>query len=249
MLTLCRPRWAPQPDPRRHLCDAEVLTTALVAARYFGGNLAQARRYMQGHWGQRVLHKSGFSRQLHQLRDVLAELFTRFGETLKHLNADARYVLDSFPVPGCHNARIGRSRLLTGKAYHGRCAGKRCWFYGVKVQVLATADGLPVACHLHPGSEADVTGLRQLDPDLPEGSVRYTDAGYTDYGHEDVFEDATGCQQQTARRANSKRPHAPARAFLIQHFRHGIETCFGGLTNRFLKKIHATSAAGFALKI
>ncbi len=249
LLTLCQPSWAPPPDPRRQLSDAEGLTTALVVARYFGGNLAQARRYMQGHWGQRVLHKSGFSCQLHQLRDVLAELFARFGETLTHLNADARYVLDSFPVPVCRNTRIGRSKLLTGKAYHGRCASKRCWFYGVKGQVLATAGGLPVAYRLHPGSEGDVTGLRQLDPDLPEGSVLYTDAGYTDYAHEEVFEDATGSQQQTARRANSKRPHAPARAFLIQHSRHGIDTCFSGLTDRFPKKIHATSAAGFALKI
>jgi len=245
--TLCRPRWAPPPDPRRPLSDAEVLTTALVAARYFGGNLAQARRYMQGHWGQRGRHKRGFSRQLHQLRDVLAELFTRLGETLKHLNADARYVLDSFPVPVWHNTRSGRGKRLTGKAYHGRWASKRCWFYGV--QVLATADGLPGACHLHPGSEADVTGLRQLDPDLPEGSVLDTDAGYTDCVHEDVFENATGCQQQTARRANRKRPRAPARAFLIPHFRHGIETCCSGLTDRFPKRIHATSAAGFALKM
>ena len=76
-----------------------------------------------------------------------------------------------------------------------------------------------------------------------------TDAGYTDYVQEEVFEDATGCQQQTARRVNSNRPHTPARAFFIHHFRHGIETCFSGLTDRFLKKIHATSAAGFALKI
>jgi hypothetical protein len=224
-----------------------VLTTALVAARYFSGSLARAQRYMQTHWGQRVLHKSGFSRHLHRLRDVLDELVATFGQLLKDLHTDARYALDSFPVPVCHNTRIGRSKLLTGKAYRGRCASKRCWFYGVKVQVIATCQGLPVAYHLHPGGEAGMTGLRQLD--LPEGSLLYTDAAYTDYAHEDLFEEATGCQQHTARRANSQRPHHPARAFLIRHFRHGIETCFSGLTDRFPKKIHATSAAGFALKI
>lgn len=249
LLTAIRPAGAPAPDPRQHLSDAEVLTTALVAARFFSGNLAAARRYMQGHWGQRPLHKSGFSRQLHQLKDVLDELFATLGMLLKDQHTERRYVLDSFPVPVCHNTRIGRCRLLTGKAYRGRCASKRCWFYGVKVQVLATSDGLPVAYHIHAGSEADLTGLRQLDPELPAGSTLYTDAAYTDYVHEDVFEEATGCQQHTARRGNSKRPHQPARAFLIRHFRHGIETCFSGLTDRFAKRIHATSAAGFALKI
>ncbi|MBG8553732.1 transposase [Hymenobacter sp. BT594] len=151
---------------------------------------------------------------MHQLKGVLNELFTTFGQLLKDQHAAARLVLGSSPVPVCHNTRIGRSKLLMGKVYHGRCAIKRYWNYGVKVQVLATGDGLPVAYYIHPGSEADMTGLRQLDPDLPEGSVLYTDADYTVYIHEDVFEEATSFQQHTARRANSKRPHEPARAFL-----------------------------------
>jgi hypothetical protein len=81
-----------------------------------------------------------------------------------------------------------------------------------------------------------MSGLRQRELDLPEGSVLYTDAGYPDYGHEDVFEQATSGQQHTARRTNSKRLPEPTRAFLIGHFRHGIETCFSGLTDRFAKK-------------
>ena len=58
-----------------------------------------------------------------------------------------------------------------------------------------------------------------MTPDLPEGSVRYTDAGYTDYVGEDLFEEATGSRQQTARRKNSKRPHAAAQNYLIQYFK------------------------------
>jgi hypothetical protein len=46
--------------------------------------------------------------------------------------------------------------------------------------------------------------------------------------------------------ASSKRPHHPA--FLLQYFRKGIETRFSQLTARFLKQIHAVTAAGFALK-
>jgi hypothetical protein len=33
----------------RRLCDAQVLTTALVATRLFGGNLVIARHYMEQH--------------------------------------------------------------------------------------------------------------------------------------------------------------------------------------------------------
>lgn len=43
---------------KRKLNDAEVITTALLAARYFGGNMAKARSYMQEHHRCRMPHKS-----------------------------------------------------------------------------------------------------------------------------------------------------------------------------------------------
>ena len=195
------------------------------------------------------LDKSGFTRHLHRLADTLWGLFATFGQTLKALHTGARYVIDSFPVAVCQNVRIGRNQLLGPEAYRGRNASKRAWFYGLKVQIVATTDGVPVDFYVHAGSEADVDGLRALAPDLPEGSVRYTDAGYPDYAWEDLFEEATGNRQQTARKSNSKRPHQAHGNFLIQHFRKTIETAFSQLTARFPKQIHAVTAQGFVLKI
>ena len=239
----------PPPPSGRRLTDAQVLTTALVAARFFGGNLVVGKHYMEQHWGQNQLDKSGFTRRLHALTDTLLALFATLGELLKHLHTEARYVLDSFPVAVCHNTRIARCKLLTGKAYHGRCASKRSWFYGLKVQVVATSDGIPVEFTIHAGAESEQVGRRGLALDLPAGSVLYTDAGYTDYVAEDLFNEASGSQQQSARRKDSKRPHHPAQSFLIQYFRKGIETTFSRLTARFPKQIHAVTAEGFALKI
>ena len=244
-----RPSWARPADPRQRLSDAEVLTTALVAARFFGGNWRLAQHYMQQHWGQKPLDKSGFCRRLHRLQEALVALFVAFGQRLKDLDTSSHYVLDSFPVAVCHNTRIGRCNLLTGKDYRGRCASKRSWFYGFKVQLVLTAEGVPVDCYIHAGSEADIVGLRALSPELPAGRVLYADAGYTDYAWEDLFEEATGCRLLVARRRNSKRPHHPAQAFLIQHFRKSIETHFSTLTARFPKQIHAVTAQGFVLKL
>ncbi|MEJ7660873.1 MAG: hypothetical protein WKG07_15260 [Hymenobacter sp.] len=72
-------------DPRRRLTDAQVLTTALVAARFFGGNLTLGRHYMEQHWGQNQLDKSGFTRRLHTLTDTLLALFATCGQVLKEL--------------------------------------------------------------------------------------------------------------------------------------------------------------------
>ncbi|OGX80764.1 hypothetical protein BEN49_03355 [Hymenobacter coccineus] len=97
LLTLTRPRWARPADPCCRLSDAQVLTTALVAARFFGGNLVVAKHYMEQHWGQNRLDKSGFTRRLHALTDTLLSLFATFGALLKDVHLEARYVLDSFP--------------------------------------------------------------------------------------------------------------------------------------------------------
>jgi len=249
LLPLTRPSWVRPADPRRRLSDAQVLTTALVAARFLGGTLVLAQRYMEQHWGQNRLDKSGFTRPVHALTDPLLGLFATCGQVLKERHTEARYVIDSFPVAVCQNVRIPRCNLLTGKAYRGRSASKRQWFYGFQVQVIPTSDGLPVDFYVHAGSEADITGLRAMAVDLPEGSVLSTDKAYPDYAGEDLLAEATGGQQLTARQANRKRPPSPSQRLLIQHFRKGIETTFSQLTARFPKHIPAVTAAGFVLKL
>jgi hypothetical protein len=55
-------------------------------------------------------------------------LFTRFGETLNHLNTEARYVLDSFPVAVCHNTRILDAPPAPGIAlYYKECPSTGRW--------------------------------------------------------------------------------------------------------------------------
>lgn len=237
------------PAKGRRLSDAEIITTALVAARFFGGNLTTARHYMQQHWGMKPLDKSGFTRHLHRLHDTLKTLFLALGQQLKQLNTQARYVIDSFPVAVCDNVRIKRCRLLTGEAYRGYSASKRRYFYGVKVQLLMTHDGLPVEVYIHAGSEADITGLKALSPQLPAGSRLYADAAYTDYEWEDTWREVEAVALLADRKANSKRPHEPWQDFLIHHFRKGVETTISQLTERFPKSIHAVTAQGFALKL
>ncbi len=65
-----------------------------------------AKHYMEQHWGQNRLDKSGFTRRLHALTDTLCSLFATFGDILKQLHTEARYVLDSFPVAVCHKMRF-----------------------------------------------------------------------------------------------------------------------------------------------
>lgn len=134
---------------------------------------------MQPHWGMKTLDKSGFTRQLYRLHNVLKSLFPALRQHLKALNTEARYVIDSFPSTVCDTIRIPRCRLLRGSAYRGYPASKCRYFYGFQVQLVMTHGGLPGELDGHAGSEADSTGVRALLPQLPAGSVLYY-AAYTD---------------------------------------------------------------------
>jgi hypothetical protein len=236
-------------DVHCKLNDAEIATTALIAALYFGGNHAKARDYMQHHHGLKMIDKSGFNRRLHRLEATLLTLFRFLATTLKQLNTSARYVIDSFPVAVCCNCRIPVCKLLQGKAYHGYNEAKKEYFYGFKVQVIVSAANLPVVFFYSAGSFADITAFQSMNIDLPEGSDLYGDKGYVDYDLEDLYAECEGVRLQIHRKSNSLRPDAPWDVFLKKHFRKPIETVFSEITNLFGRKIHAVTAAGFLLKV
>jgi hypothetical protein len=237
-------------DGRTQMSDAEVITTALVAARFFGSNHKQACDYLLEHgYMPEMLTPSRFSRRLHRLFLPLLDLFDCLGMILKSINASTEYLLDSFPVPICDNIRIPRARLVQSEDYRGYIASKKRYFYGIRVQLLSTSDGIPVEFAFLPGEANDTRGLRALPLNLLDGSSVYADAGYTDYQAEDDLKEADDISLEVMRKRNSQRPDAPWVAYIKQCTRHYIETVFSGITSRFPKSIHAVTIDGFLLKV
>src|SRR5947199_34417 len=104
-------------DVRAGASDAEVLTVAVVAAKYFQNHLARALGVMRlGRYLSGPLSVSRFNRRLHRLADWL-ELAV---ETLGALFAAGEvFLIDSMPVPVCHRARARRCRKLSGRDFCG----------------------------------------------------------------------------------------------------------------------------------
>lgn len=139
--------------------------------------------------------------------------------------------------------------MLQEEHYRGKNTSKRRYFYGFKVQVITTADGLPVAFYIHAGSFADVTALQAMPVDLPLGSQLYADSAYTSYELEDLFYECDQVKLLVCRKSNACRKDEPWQAFLKNYYRKRIETTFSGITTFFPKKIHAVTPQGFILKI
>jgi DDE family transposase len=237
-------------DPQYRMSDAEVMTTAIVAALYFGGNMEQARMLLrQPTYIPRMLSKSRFNRRLHAIVGLLIYLFQVLGEAFKQLNASSIYIIDSFPLPACDNIRIPRSKLYGEECYRGYTASKRRYFYGVKLCLLVTAQGEPVEMFLAPGSTADVSTLPGFDFDLPQDSTVYSDSAFTLYYLEDVLREAAGIDLSPLRKKNSKRPVPAYLTYLQARGRKMVETA-GSLIARLLpKSIHAVTSQGFELKV
>lgn len=238
-------------DKQRQMKDAEILMTAIIASLYFGGNHQRALSYVyeQG-LCKRVLEKSRFNRRLHAIEEQMQNVFQSVGETLKQLNTRMEYVMDSFPVRICHNIRISGNRLLPlDEEYRGKCVSKREYFYGFKVQVIATIDGIPVEFSIVPGSWNDSRGMHTLPMQLPEGSRNINDSGYTNYEYEDMLMECENIWHDTVRKSNSKR-HEPAyRTYYKNVLRKIIENVFSRITANIPRRVHATSIKGFLLKI
>ncbi len=239
-----------QEDCRIQMSDAEVITAALVAARFFDGNQFLACQYLLEHGLMpKMLSQSRFSRRWHRLFLPLLDLFDYLGTILKSLNSSSEYMLDSFPVPICDNIRIPKARLASSEDYRGYIASKKRYFYGIRVQLLSTTDGIPVEFVFLPGEAHDTRGLKALPLNLPPGSTVYADAGYTDYQAEDDIQETEEISLAIMRKKNSLRPDQPYVAYLKQHLRHAIETLFSQITQRFPKSIHAVTMDGFLMKI
>jgi len=243
-------------DPQVRLSTAEVMTVPLVAATFFGANMDKTRSFLNEYgYMPKMISKSHLNRRIHAIEPSMwRALFSLLAEAFKKPsnNPEQTYVVDTLPVPACDNIRIRRCRLYPpkkhGGAFRGYIPSKRRYFYGLRVHLVTTGAGEPVEFSVVAGSEADVSVFKDLELDLPEGSIILADKAYTDYDYEDLLEEVS-LHLKAQRKKNSKRPMPPWEQYLGKPIRQYIETVFSRLTSLFSKKIHAVTPRGFELKI
>ena len=235
-------------DPQCVLSDAEIMTIAIVAAMYFSGNQAMARLllYEQGYIKESI-SRSRLCRRLKRVQHQFVMLFRLLGDSAKERNEDNIYIIDSLPVIVCDNYRIRCCKLYRDEAYRGYQASKKRYFYGLKIHLVVTKDGIPVEFFLSPGAFSDTSALDQFDFDLPPHSWIVGDKAYNVYHIEDAMAD---CDRLLLpiRKANSKRPREPWMTFLLAHYRKRVETAGSQIERLLPKHIHAVTADGFELK-
>jgi len=236
-------------DKQRQMNDAEVMTTSIVAALFFGGNMERSRIFLQEHgYIPKMLEKSRFNRRQHKIADLFLVIFELLGDVWKQLNEESVYIVDSFPISACDNYRIPRCHLYEGEAWRGYQASKKRYFYGLKIHLMVTEQGQPVEFFLTPGSWSDTRALKMYKFDLPDGSLLTGDKAYNDYAFEDLLAEVQ-LHLLPLRKKNSKRAMPASTTYLLACYRKVIETTGSLLEQLLPKHIHAVTARGFELKV
>ncbi|MGJ1262478.1 IS982 family transposase [Sphingobacterium spiritivorum] len=237
-------------DIRRKVSDSEVLVTALLSATSFYGNHVSAIGFMKRYgFIPNMLDASRFNRRLHKLGVLLYAIFEQLSGYFKYVRCELHYIIDSFPVPICQNIRIANCKMVSTSKWRGYTASMRNYFYGVKVQLITTKDGIPVSFHFTPGKTADVKALHKIISELPAESSLYADSAYTDYEIEDnAFEDQA-VLLEVQRKSNSKRPDSQEAEIQKLKIRKRVEVTISDIKKLFPRTIHAVTLDGFIIKL
>lgn len=233
-------------DPRARTSDSEVLTVGVVAACQFANHHERALCILRGMgYLSGPLSISRFNRRFHALAhrlsdalDLLAMLCTT-GEL---------FIIDSMPLPVCRRARASRCRKLRGGEYYGYCAAKDEKFFGWRLHLIITPDGIPVSFDLVPAAYHDLTPMHELMERLPSGATVYADKGYNSAEDEAWLDGELGIRLIPWRRAKMV-PNTLEEMYGLQQHRRRIETVNSQLAAWGTQQLHARTHDGWVLKV
>ena len=223
---------------------AEILTVGVIAAKYFQNHHERALCIMSRLGNVHGLSVSRFNRCLHAWRGWLMGLLGLIAEICTQGEV---FIIDSMPLPVCKRARASRCKKVRGKAFCGYCAAKREMFFGYRLHLICTSQGIPVSFDLLPASQQDLTPIHELALTLPQGATVFGDKGYVSDPDAYAIFAATGVRFVAIRRANMT-PNAWANDYDLRHYCRRIETVYSQMEAMGIQHLHARTNLGFDLK-
>ena len=256
--------WRPPVGIAPKLSDAELLTLAVMQAllgftsearwlRYAGRHLRHLFPYLPG--------QSGYNKRLRRTTELLGHLIRAMARDTT-LWSDDVWVVDSTPVECGRSRETAKRSALAGWAQYGYCASHSRYFWGLRLHLVCTLHGLPVAVALT-GAKADerqvLVDLLAVEPQLVAarpGQVLLADKHYYGREFETILAGLGVRLLRPARKGEDERPGArlfkPLRQLIesvnqtfkgqLDLERHGGRTGVG-VAVRVLQRILALTAA------
>jgi DDE family transposase len=238
-------------DSQSKMTNAEVITFAILTAKFFSGNYKMAR-YLCKKLGlfPDILSNSRINRRIHNIAwTYWHAIFCFLSFLSKQADDTCYFAVDSFPVSYCQKNRIDKRKRFLNPEYLGFAASKKRYFCGIKVHMIVTNQGRPVEVYFRPGAESDVNVLWKMELDIPPHSMLYADGAYNCFDLEDVLQDESIhlLAKRGSKAKNRKRSFIEERE--ISSKRQMIETAFSCITGLFPRYIKSRTENGFLIKV
>ena len=163
--------WRPRIGIKPRLTDAELVTLAVMQALLGFTSEARWLRHARAHLGHlfRYLPRQpGYNKRLRAAAGLVRSVI-RILAADTTLWTDDVWVVDSTPVECGRSRETAKRSDLAGWAEYGYCASHSRFFWGLRLHLVCTLGGLPVAFALT-GAKADerqtLLGMFTADPAL-----------------------------------------------------------------------------------
>jgi len=237
------------------LTDAELLCLAIAQVLLgFPGErhwIRYARKNLR-HLFPYIPQQSGYGKRLRSAGPLIARVIRVLAENTP-TSAPILRLIDSTPVPcGASRPTVQRSDLA-GDAGYGYCASHSRFFWGMRLYLVATVEGMPLMwCLAHPKlDERDVVAaLLEVDHHLiTSGQVILADKGFAGRDFQAVL-DQLGLHLVRPARRNSRDPQPGPVEQQLLRMRQWIEAIFDTLKGQLSLEQHgARRASGLYARV
>lgn len=154
-LLAAHPEWAPRRPvvgivPK--LSDAELVTLAVIQALLGFCSEAKFIRHAHAHlrpWFPYLPTRAAYNKRLRRSADTLQHIISYLSRISPSF-CDDLWLLDSTPVECGRSRQTARRSELAGWAEYGWCASHSRYFWGLRLHLITTPQGLPIAWALAP---------------------------------------------------------------------------------------------------
>jgi hypothetical protein len=223
--------------------DEEIIAVYLFGQLNEKFNHRQIYNFIRQYWSDwfpDLPSYQAFNRRLNLLTDKFQTLFAHLLETFysNQNNLTADFLIDSMPIMLASGVRSKRARVAPEIASTGFSAVKQTNFHGVRLHLIANRQPgslpLPAKVWLKEGNVHDLTALREIKDELPNGINLFGDKAYADKDFKEQLKQQQ-IQLLTPLKKPRKQPLTVAEKKLnktISTFRQPIESFFKWLIDK-----------------
>ena len=147
---IAHPEWAPERPAvgiAPKLSDAELVTLAVIQALLGFTSEAQFVRHARVHlrpWFTYLPDRPGYNKRLRHAGELLQHVIGFLARQCPSFTDDI-WLVDSTPVECGRSRETAKRSDLAGWAEYGYCASHSRYFWGLRLHLITTPSGLPIA--------------------------------------------------------------------------------------------------------